>query len=158
MICFDAPVNIKAHPSIWTTKSWTYYKHGRYNHGCAIWFYWTLYSKQQVIVWYFLAVSSEPFFYFYANSPFTFTIHSMTSLLTPPVAHSSRPSYRPKINNQPLKKFLSLVVSSDSVSWYIIQPCNHNQIAKINQILLDFAVCTIFTSSFEMKWNWSSYL
>ena len=35
----------------------------------------------------------------------------MTSLLTHTVAHSSRPSYRPKINNQPLKKFLSLAVS-----------------------------------------------
>ena len=37
--------------------------------------------------------------------------YSMTSLLTHTVAHSTRPSYRPKINNQPLKKFLSLMVS-----------------------------------------------
>ena len=36
---------------------------------------------------------------------------SMTSLLTHIVAHSTRPSFRPKINNQPLKKFLSLAVS-----------------------------------------------
>ena len=36
---------------------------------------------------------------------------SMTSLLTHTVAHSTRPSYRPKINNQPLKKFLGLAVS-----------------------------------------------
>ena len=35
---------------------------------------------------------------------------SMTSLLTHSVAHSTRPSFRPKINNQPLKKFLSLMV------------------------------------------------
>ena len=36
---------------------------------------------------------------------------SMTSLLTHTVAHSNRPSYRPKINHQPLKKFLGLAVS-----------------------------------------------
>ena len=36
---------------------------------------------------------------------------SMTSLLTHTGAHSTRPSYRPKVNNQPLKKFLSLAVS-----------------------------------------------
>ena len=39
-------------------------------------------------------------------------LNSMTSLLTHTVAHSTRPSYSPKVNNQPLKKFLSL-----SVSW-----------------------------------------
>ena len=36
---------------------------------------------------------------------------SMTSLLTHTVAHSTRHSFRPKTNNQPLKKFLSLAVS-----------------------------------------------
>ena len=36
---------------------------------------------------------------------------SMTSLLTHTVAHSTRPSFRPKTNNQPIKKFLSLAVS-----------------------------------------------
>ena len=36
---------------------------------------------------------------------------SMTSLLTHTVAHSTKPSFRPKTNNQPLKKFLSLAVS-----------------------------------------------
>ena len=36
---------------------------------------------------------------------------SMTSLLMHTIAHSTSPSFRPKINNQPLKKFLSLVVS-----------------------------------------------
>ena len=35
----------------------------------------------------------------------------MTSLLTHTVAHTTRPSLWPKTNNQPLKKFLSLVVS-----------------------------------------------
>ena len=36
---------------------------------------------------------------------------SMTSPLTHIVAHSTRPSFRPKTNNEPLKKFLSLEVS-----------------------------------------------
>ena len=37
--------------------------------------------------------------------------HSMTTLLTYTVAHSTKPSFRPKTNNQPLKKFLSLALS-----------------------------------------------
>ena len=36
---------------------------------------------------------------------------SMTTLLTHTVAHSTKPSFRPKANNQPLKKFLSLALS-----------------------------------------------
>ena len=36
---------------------------------------------------------------------------SMTQLLTHAVAHSTRPSFRPKINNQPTKKFLSLEIT-----------------------------------------------
>ena len=36
---------------------------------------------------------------------------SLTSLLTHNVAYSTRHSFRPKINNQALKKFLSLAVS-----------------------------------------------
>ena len=36
---------------------------------------------------------------------------SMTSLLTHTVAHSTRLSFRPKTNNQPIKKFLILAVS-----------------------------------------------
>ena len=36
---------------------------------------------------------------------------SMTTLLTHITAHSTKPSFRPKTNNQPLKKVLSLVVS-----------------------------------------------
>ena len=36
---------------------------------------------------------------------------SMTSLLTHNVAHSTRPSLRPKTNKKPIKKFLSLAVS-----------------------------------------------
>ena len=42
---------------------------------------------------------------------FRYLFTSMTSLLTHTVAHSTRPFYRPKINHQPLKKFLSLAVS-----------------------------------------------
>ena len=36
---------------------------------------------------------------------------SMTSILTHNVAHSTRHSFRPKTNNQPIKKFLSLAFS-----------------------------------------------
>ena len=39
----------------------------------------------------------------------------MTSLLTHTVAHSSRSSFRPKTNNQPIEKFLILAVSSVKV-------------------------------------------
>ena len=39
------------------------------------------------------------------------TNSSMTQLLTHSVAHSTKPSSRPKTNNQPLKKFLSVVFS-----------------------------------------------
>ena len=35
----------------------------------------------------------------------------MTQLLLHTVAHSTRPSFRPKTNNQPTKKFLSLAVT-----------------------------------------------
>ena len=36
---------------------------------------------------------------------------SMTQLLTHTVAHSTRPSFRHKTNNQPTKKFLHLAVT-----------------------------------------------
>ena len=36
---------------------------------------------------------------------------SMTTLLTHTVAHSTKPTFRSKTNNQPLKKFLSLALS-----------------------------------------------
>ena len=36
---------------------------------------------------------------------------SMTTFLTNTVAHSTKTSFRPKTNNQPLKKFVSLAVS-----------------------------------------------
>ena len=43
---------------------------------------------------------------------FVYFYSSMTSLLTHTVADSNRPSYRPKTNNQPIKKLLkSLAVS-----------------------------------------------
>ena len=51
----------------------------------------------------------------YANLNLLFVVMlthiSMTSLLTHTVAHSTRPSFKLKTNNQPLKKFLSLAVS-----------------------------------------------
>ena len=37
--------------------------------------------------------------------------NSMTTLLTHTVAHSTKPSFMPKTNNQPPKKFLSLALS-----------------------------------------------
>ena len=47
------------------------------------------------------------------------TTSSMTTLLTQAVAHSTRPFFRPKTDNQPLKKFLSL-----SVNWVkVIEIC-----------------------------------
>ena len=42
-------------------------------------------------------------------------ILSMTTLLTHTVAHSTKPSFRSKTNNQPLKKFLSLALSCTKV-------------------------------------------
>ena len=39
------------------------------------------------------------------------TIISMTQLLTHTVAHSTRPSFRPKTNNQPTINILSLYVT-----------------------------------------------
>ena len=50
-----------------------------------------------------------PFKFFWAS--WAWNHISMTSLWTHTVAHSTRPSFRPKTNNQPIKKFLSLVVS-----------------------------------------------
>merc|ERR1712051_833755 len=40
----------------------------------------------------------------------------MTSLLTHNVAYSTRHSFRPKTNNQPIKKFLSLAFSFQKMS------------------------------------------
>ena len=39
----------------------------------------------------------------------------MSTLLTHTVAHSTKPSFMPKTNNQPPKKFLSLALSSAKV-------------------------------------------
>ena len=41
--------------------------------------------------------------------------NSMTTLLTHTVAHSTRPSFMPKTNNQPPKKFFSLALSCTKV-------------------------------------------
>ena len=40
-----------------------------------------------------------------------YKVFSMTTLLTHTVAHSTKPSFMPKTNNQPLKKFLSLALT-----------------------------------------------
>ena len=45
----------------------------------------------------------------------TYLEHSMTQLLKYTVAYSTRPSFRPKTNNQPPKKFLSLATQGDKV-------------------------------------------
>ena len=42
--------------------------------------------------------------------PYSREYYSMTTLLTHTVAHSTKPSFRTKTNNQPLKKFLSLAL------------------------------------------------
>ena len=47
----------------------------------------------------------------YVNNYRVLLLVSMTSLLMDIVAHSTRPSFGPKTNNQHLKKFLSLAVS-----------------------------------------------
>ena len=43
---------------------------------------------------------------------------SMTTLLTHTVAHSTKPSFMPKTNNQPPKMFLSLALSCTKVVKY----------------------------------------
>ena len=48
---------------------------------------------------------------FVALSEYIDLIFSMTTLLTHTVAHSTKPSFVPKTNNQPPKKFLSLALS-----------------------------------------------
>ena len=47
----------------------------------------------------------------YLNSILYHTTFSMTTLLTHTVAHSTKPSFMSKTNNQPPKKFLSLALS-----------------------------------------------
>ena len=47
----------------------------------------------------------------YSSSEQPFMFISMTSLLTHNIAHSTMHSFRPKTNNQPIKKFLSLALS-----------------------------------------------
>ena len=49
------------------------------------------------------------------QSPSVHETLSMTTLLTHTVAHSTKPSFMPKTNNQPPKKFLSLTLSCAKV-------------------------------------------
>ena len=69
---------------------------------------WSRHMKNVIECWKYL------FAYFNAletHSALGYINFSMTSLLTHNVAHSTRHSFRSKINNQPLKKFLSLAIS-----------------------------------------------
>jgi hypothetical protein len=68
---------------------------------------------------------------------------SMTSLLTHTVAISTKPSFRSKTNNQPLKKFLSLVVS-----WLkFVKTC------KILTFKVNFLCQKLFKSNFFFHWK-----
>ena len=69
-----------------------------------------------------LSLYNKPcFFQFFVRAKITATVKqavhctgtniSMTQLLTRTVAHFTRPSFKSKTNNQPTKKFLSLVVT-----------------------------------------------
>ena len=62
-------------------------------------------------------------------------VHSMTSLLTHTVAHSTRPSIRLKTNNQPLKKFLSQL-SKNRQKWQNSDFQSQFSMSKIIQIYL----------------------
>ena len=46
---------------------------------------------------------------------------------------------------------------TEEVTCYLILPCYHLWITKNIQMVFDFAVITIFTTSFGMKQNWRSY-
>ena len=59
-----------------------------------------------------------------------YTSGSLISLLTHTVAHFNRLSFRPKTNNQPIKKFLSL-----AVSWVkVVKNCKNSETAKSKMI------------------------
>ena len=66
---------------------------------------------------------------------------SMTKLLTHSVADSTKPSYRPKTNNQPLKKFSSLVIS-----WVKVAKNCKMLIFKVN-----FSCQTLSKTFFSLK-------
>ena len=63
----------------------------------------------------------------------------MTSLLMHTVARSTRPSFRPKINNQQLKKFLSL-----AVSWVKVVKYGKILTFKVNFLCLIISIFLIF--------------
>ena len=67
-----------------------------YNLCCAVFYTWSEDGSYFTLGWF---------------HPTTCFYFSMTQLLTHSVAHSTKPSSRPKTNNQPLKKFLSLAYS-----------------------------------------------
>ena len=70
-------------------------------------------------------------------------VFSMNSLLTHTVAHSTRPFFRPKTNNQPLKKFLSLAFSWVKLSKIVM--------SKIIWIFLFFLLKNIILGAHFLK-------
>ena len=73
---------------------------------------WGLYSQKGIMMYRKLFKRlpdrlAEAYIDFY----FTLECISMTTVLTHTVAHFTKPSFRSKTNNQPLKKFLSLALS-----------------------------------------------
>ena len=74
-------------------------------------------------------------------------IFSMTQVLTHTVAHSTNPSFRPKINNQSIKKFLSL-----AVTWVkVVKMC------KILTFKINF-LCQKWSESYFFHWRGAHFL
>jgi hypothetical protein len=93
----------------WYLYTW----HFNWNGFLLVTFCWNMIVERFCIIWGIYARFAKKM----ANtsklirSLITYMVSSMTSLLTHTVAYSTRPSFRSKTNNQPLKKFLSLAVS-----------------------------------------------
>ena len=66
------------------------------------------------------------------------TYFSMTTLLTHTVAHSTKPSFMPKTNNQPLKKFLK---NPESANIYTVP--KWHEIVVLNFIFCLFSANTV---------------
>ena len=78
------------------------------------------------------------------NQILTYKKGSMTSLSTHTVAHCTRPSFRPIVNNQPLKKCLSL-----AVSWVKVVKCG--KILTFKAIFLCQKLSESFKNIFSSK-------
>ena len=83
----------------------------------------------------------------------------MTSLISHTVAHSTRPSYRPKINNQPLKKFLLHFVAFFHVASLFVREVENRKVGVDNKKALELTNSSVFhrgrqqKSSRADKWN-----